>query len=83
VADLFRIRWVGWHDGSRLAGRTKPEQTHAQGNVYRFAQDCRVFYGEKVHVMEITELTPTAFKEHEVRHAVRAPQCTAASDGAD
>ena len=47
---------------SRPAGRP----TLVDNKLYRFAQDCADVYGKCVHALEISELTPTCYKEHPV-----------------
>jgi hypothetical protein len=36
--------------------------------VIRYAQDCSREYGEEVRALEVTELTPTSYREHEIRN---------------
>lgn len=44
-----------------------------QGKLYRPAQDCSENYGSSIVLNEITMLTPTGFKEHEVRRLTPLP----------
>ena len=34
------------------------------GRLFRFAQDCHPFYGQRVRAFEIMELTVTSYREH-------------------
>lgn len=47
---------------SRPAGRIRSRD----GRLFRLAQDCAPFYGTRVLAFEITELTPTRYRERQV-----------------
>jgi hypothetical protein len=47
---------------SRPAGRV----VHQNGQMFRFTQDCCPDYGTQVRAFEITDLTPTTYREHAV-----------------
>lgn len=51
-------------------GRCAGSLIEADGKLYRPTQDCVIVYGGQVHLMEIDELTPEAYKEHIVKDNV-------------
>ena len=51
---------------------------HYDGKLVRFTQDCYPTYGRQVRAFEITELTATAYKEHEAKES---PVLTPGSSG--
>jgi len=68
-ASLERAAWIE-HPASPLYdrdlrfGRSAGKVVRMpDGSLVRYSQDCSGFYGEKVHMMKITQLTPSAYAE--------------------
>ena len=51
-------------------GRCAGSLIEANGKLYRPTQDCMTRYGGQTHIMEIDELTPTAYKEHLIKENI-------------
>lgn len=45
-------------------GRNAGALMEYDGKLLRFSQDCTKYYGENVHINEITKLSPTEYEEH-------------------
>ena len=52
--------------GNKSIARPGGRVINYDGRVLRFTQDCYPTYGKQVRAFEITELTSTSYKEHEV-----------------
>ena len=55
---------------SNKYGRCAGSIIEVNKHIYRPAQDCENVYGGQIHLMEIDELSPTAYKEHVVKHNI-------------
>lgn len=58
-----------YHNDRRL-GRNGGTVFEHNGHIYRFAQDCTLFYGKELVVMQVTQLTATTYVEEEVDQIV-------------
>lgn len=59
--------------GDPAAARPAGRVVRTDGTLIRFAQDCAQRYGQRVRAYEITELTPTAYRERLLDPAVVGP----------
>jgi hypothetical protein len=55
--------------GNKSIARPGGRVLDYNGRLLRFTQDCYPTYGKQVRAFEITELTPTTYKEHEVKES--------------
>lgn len=62
-------------------GRCGGSLIEVDGKLYRPAQDCVNQYGGQMHILEILELSPTAYIEHPVKDNVLPQQLTLYKEG--
>ncbi|HSK45594.1 MAG TPA: hypothetical protein VLA83_17090, partial [Candidatus Binatia bacterium] len=55
--------------GNKSVARPGGRVLDYDGRLLRFTQDCYPTYGKQVRAFEITELTATTYKEHEVQES--------------